>query len=117
MADPVREYDKTIIAEADRQRKYDLERIKLEKEREANQLREERMRRDARRTWIGFFFLGLAGVIVILAIVLAVVHGTTEDRKSRERERMQNIEVAETCIKEGNIWLDGNCLLANKNQP
>lgn len=115
MADPVREYDKTIIAEAERQRKYDLATAQVEKEKEANRLREQRLHREDRRTFIGFTLLGAAIVAIILSIVVGVIRGTEADRRNRENQEIRNVQIADACIKAGNIWINGDCLLANKD--
>lgn len=115
MADPVKEYDKVIIDEAARQRTHELAMAKVERDLEMNRLREQRLRHGHRRTVIGLTIIGIAIVVVLLAIVVGVIRGTEADRQNRENQEIRNVQIAEVCIREGNIWINHDCLLANKN--
>jgi hypothetical protein len=73
--------------------------------------------RIARRTWLGWFFVGLAVLIGILSLLLTIKNVHDEDRKVEERVAVKHQEVIEQCISQGNIWLDGNCLIAQRSAP
>lgn len=70
-----------------------------------------------RRQRVGWVLAGLAIVTVILAIVAAIWTGLDRDRAKQIRRDQIQQETAQECIRQANIWYDGNCLLTRAGVP
>lgn len=73
--------------------------------------------RQARRLFVGWCLGGLAGLAIALAIVGVVFVTVRNDDAAAERDKQRQAETAQTCIRQGNLWVDGNCLLARQDGP
>lgn len=107
--------DEQIMAEAEKQRVHDLKIQKIKSDAMIEAARQDRMRVESRHELIGYYGVGVAIVTVIATIVGAILWGTMDGRKDTQQRERQRNEIAATCIREGNIWLDGNCIPARKN--
>lgn len=69
--------------------------------------------RKHRRQRRGYILAGLAVVFVITAIIAAIWTGVDRAGQREVREQQQHEQTAQQCIREGNIWINDGCLLAN----
>ncbi len=104
-----------IMREAQLQRKHELVLAKVNASREHDLAQVARDRAKHRNVVIGWVFGGAFIAIVIMAIILAVSHATSEDRRNREREHDRQQQLTELCVREGNIWVDGDCLITRRD--
>jgi hypothetical protein len=104
----------TYLAEGQAQRAHELALAKVEADTQVELARVAAHAAEERRTWWGWVLVGVAVVTVVLAIIAAIVWGVHNGNIERERNSVRQAQVAEVCIRAGNIWLHGDCLLANK---
>lgn len=107
--------DDQIMREADKQRAHDLKLAEVSARRDAELARLARDRAEHRNTVIGWVLAGLLVAVVVLAIIVAIHSATSQDRRDRDEQRQRDVEVAELCVREGNIWVDGDCLIARRD--
>lgn len=110
--------DKAVLVEAAAGRKQELA---LRESDNRRQVDIEKIRERAgadRRQRVGWALAGLAIVTVILAIVVAIWTAVDRDRGKQVRQEQIRQQTAQECIKQGNIWLDGQgCLLTRAGVP
>lgn len=117
--------EERIMREAQNLRDSQLETLRVEADRITELARIAERVSAARRRWWGCVLAGLAVLLIVGAGIGSVAYNVTKDdaRKAAERARHEQVvqedkareaHVAETCIREGNIWYDGNCLLTRK---
>lgn len=93
------------LRESDNRRIVDIEKIR------------ERTGED-RRQRISWVLAGLAVMTVILGIVAAIWSAVDRDRSKQIRQDQIQQQVAQECIRQGNIWLNGQgCLVARAGVP
>lgn len=107
--------DKVILDEADRLREHDLQMKKIEASMLDSRLRHERNLKDARRTFIGFVLAGLFVLAIVVSIAASNIGSNRDANRFQERQQIRNAEIAKECIKAGNIWMNDDCLLAQKD--
>lgn len=107
--------DEQIMAEAEKQRVHEarVEQIKAAARQE--EARQETVRTESRHSLVGGVLIGVGIVVVLLGLFSAVLYGVTDGRKDQQQRERQRNEIAATCIREGNIWLNGNCIPASKS--
>ena len=106
--------DAQIMREAKEAREHEQQLAKIDASRAVEVAKIEATRREERRTWLGYFWVGTAVVLVILVIIAAIVWNVRGDKAMRESERARQAEIAKTCIEQGNIWIDNSCIIARK---
>lgn len=107
-------YEDPILRDAREQRGQELKLAEINAGREAELARIAARNADERRAWLGPVLAGLAVVAVIGAIIGAIAWNVQRDREQRDRDRVRQAQIAETCIRDGNIWINGNCIPAKK---
>ena len=107
--------DEQIMAEAEKQREHEARIAKIEAAARQEEARQESVRTESRHQLIAYFGVGVAIVAVLLGLFGAILYGVTDGRKDQQLRERQRNEIAQTCIREGNIWLNGNCVPAQKN--
>lgn len=74
-------------------------------------------RQNKRQWWLGVLF-GIAVLIGIAifvgGIVGAIVYVRHQDAQKQIQIERTRSEAAQACIREGNIWYNGQCLIARK---
>jgi hypothetical protein len=107
--------DQQIIDEADRQRRHELKMAEIDAKKHADTEHNTTLRRQSRHemfAWVA----GIGGAVaIILTIIISIASATSEDRDKEIKIREQQIRVAEQCISSDNIWVDGDCLIGQKN--
>lgn len=109
------ERDAQIMREAAAQRTHDLKVAEIDARTKQEEARQTTLRRESRHQMLIWIAAFTAVVAVILTIVTLIANATSEDRAKEIKLREQQNQVAETCIRDHNIWLDGDCIPANKS--
>lgn len=107
--------DAQIMAEAEKQREHEARIEKIKATALQEQARQETIRTESRHSLVGGVLIGVGIVVVLLGLFGAMLYGVTDGRKDQQQRERQRNEIAQTCIREGNIWLNGNCIPAQKN--
>lgn len=102
------------VRDADNERAHQLEMAKVNAERETTLARIASANADERRVWFAWILAGLAVSAIIGGIIVALTWSAHRDREQSGRDQARRAQVAEMCIREGNIWFDGNCIPAKK---
>lgn len=104
--------DQSILDDARLQRGHEERLAKIEAERDAKLAYEKRVTAASRHMMLGV----VTGILAMLALILTVIllwkSNVDADRDRRDRQLERTDEVAEMCIRSGNIWIDGSCLIA-----
>lgn len=103
-----------IMRETRLQREHEVKMAEINRQRDQELSRIARDRAEHRNIVVGWVFGGLFIAAVTLAIIAAISHATSEDRRNRQELENRNRQVAETCIREGNLWVDGDCLITRR---
>lgn len=106
--------DEQIMAEAEKQREHEARIEKIKAAAQQEEARQETIRRQSRHELISYTLVGMAIVAVLLGLFGAILYGVTDGRKDQQQRERQRNEIAATCIREGNIWLNGNCIPAQR---
>lgn len=107
--------DAQIMAEADRERKHALELARMDAETKRAQSLAARQTAESRHRLLGYVGIGVTIVVVLLGLFGAVLYGVADGRKDQQLRERQRNEVAQTCIRDGNIWINGDCIPAKKS--
>lgn len=110
----VMDRDAQIMEEADKQRRHEMDLAKIDAETKRAQAVNAREVAKSRHELVGYFGVGIAIVAVIATIIGGILWGVMDGRKDQQQRERQRNEIATTCIREGNIWLNGNCIPAQK---
>jgi uncharacterized protein (DUF2062 family) len=74
--------------------------------------------KEQRRIWWQEFLAGLAIMIVVLSIaagiIVAVVYSHHSDEKRQIRIEQERAKAAQECIRQGNLWYRGDCLITRR---
>jgi ABC-type uncharacterized transport system fused permease/ATPase subunit len=107
--------DQAVLAEAAAERdlqlqlhKSDNERIVQLKQIDASAAADRRERRSAA-------LIGLAIVVVLLAVIGAIWTGVDRAADKRIRLQQQKERTAQVCIQAGNIWINDSCLITRND--
>lgn len=106
--------DAQIMAEAEKQRVHELKIAEIRATAECRRAELEDNKSERRHALIGYFGVGIAIVAVIATIVGCILWGIMDGRHDRQLRERQRNEIAQTCIRDGNIWLNGNCIPAQQ---
>lgn len=110
--------DKAVLSEAAAVRKQELAMRESDNRRLVDIEKIRERTGEDRRQRVGWALAGLAIVIVILAVVAAIWTAVDRDRAKQIRQEQLQQQTAQECIKQGNIWLDGQgCLLTRAGVP
>ena len=63
-----------------------------------------------RRTWWGYFFGCVAGLLVLGMIIGGILIGTAHGDDTKLRIEQEKAKIARQCMDDGNIWLNDNCI-------
>lgn len=109
------ERDAQIMREAAAQRTHDLKVAEIDARVRQEAERHESIRSQSRHQMF-IWIAALAGVAtIIITIATMIANATSEDRVKDLKIREQQNQVAEACIRDHNIWLDGDCIPSGKN--
>jgi len=108
--------DTQIMEEAAKQRAHELKLAEINARAKQEMERQITARRESRHQMF-IWGVGITGVVgVIITGIILISNATGEDREKEIQIREQQNRVAETCIREHNIWLDGDCIPAQRVQ-
>lgn len=111
------ERDAQIMQEAADQRAHDRELAEIDRLTRQEAQRQETIRRETRYQMFIWIIIIVAVASALIVLIDAISDATSEDRAKEIKFREQQGAVAETCIRNGNIWLDGDCIPANRTTP
>lgn len=105
--------DKAVLDEARHTRAHEQQMANIETERQVR-LRElaDEDARD-RRVRTSEILVGVA-LVVVLAIITAIWTAMDRDRQKQIKLEQVRQETAQQCIRAGNIWVNGNCVLTQR---
>lgn len=107
--------DKEVLAQARAAREQEVSLRKIEADR---QVQTEKVRASMaadRRQRRGYWGVGIAVVIVLLAVIAAIWTGVDRSKARDVQIQETRQKTAQACIAAGNIWLEGQgCLLTQK---
>jgi hypothetical protein len=118
------DYDDRIIRQAQMQQEHERKLAQVEADR-AHKLAQEDTRRARSRHTMMTWVVVVVGILLALGMLAGTITwNVTDDRRQRttvEREKtrveVERVRVAETCIREGNIWHADNCLITRRESP
>lgn len=111
-----RTLDQRILDDARAQREQEEALARVAASRDVEVAKQQRLTSQSRHKLYAGVFSGLGGLLVLGIITGAIIWNTSESREQEERERRAETEIAEVCIREGNIWIDGDCLLTRRGE-
>jgi hypothetical protein len=104
-----------ILVEAQEMREHEEKLAKIEANKQIELRRYERDIKEHRRNVFGVVGGIFIAAALIAVLTLVITWNVDRDRQDRQERQIQDREIAEICIQEGNIWINGDCLLTQRS--
>lgn len=115
--DNVRDVRDSVMSEFDRDRQHELRMAQVNADAAKHSAVQSRITAESRHGLIAGILVGVAVLLVLTGIIGAIVWNVSDDRaRDADRDRL-NAEVARDCIEAGNIWVNNDCLIAQRDTP
>lgn len=80
------------------------------REQETERLRIQARDREARREWWGAVLVGVAVVLVALAVIAAIFYGVQRSSANDLKIEQEHTKIVKECLDKGYSWMNGNCI-------
>lgn len=107
--------DDPFLLDLKGQREYDLKKADINAKKEIDLARIAAANADERRIFFGWCLAGLAVIAVIAGIIVAISWNVTRSHQQEDRNKAREAQIAQACIRDGNVWLHGDCIPAKKS--